>query len=120
MTKCPEKIHDLASRFRRYRDALRHAGIDSRPELRAWNGPVHKVMSELGEEIADRHCPLQQVLSLMGEPDATKSAGSHHNGEEVPSGQTHIIYWWRGGHDYLYFVVQDGVVVSARWWYAGE
>lgn len=110
----------LIKRYQQYRKHLREGPPAAQAELRAWDGPLHRVMSILGERFSSAHYPASEVVSLLGPPDKTIAAGSNHSGQEVPVDRTHLIYWWRGGHDYLYFAVRNGVVESAEWYYAGE
>lgn len=114
-------LAELASRFREYRVELRREeSREERPELRAWDGPVHALMSDLGERIEKEHLDSERLVKLLGVPDEAFGAGARHDGARIPPGESHLVYWWRGGHDYLYFVVRDERVVEARWWYAGE
>ncbi len=114
-------FEEMASRFREYRVELRREeSREERPELRAWDGPVHALMSDLGRRIEKERLDSDRLIELLGEPDETIRAGAYHDGAPVPRGQAHLVYWWRGGHDYLYFVVRRGRVVESRWWYAGE
>ncbi|MBI4748386.1 MAG: hypothetical protein HY774_07835 [Acidobacteria bacterium] len=110
----------LAARFRAYREALRKDTDRQQTELRHWNGPVHKLMSELGDRLELEHLPEKQVINLLGKPDEIIKGGKYHNGMLVPKPEKHLVYWWRGGHDYLYLVVRQGKIAEARWWYAGE
>ncbi|CAK0745955.1 hypothetical protein CCP4SC76_1660005 [Gammaproteobacteria bacterium] len=63
---------------------------------------------------------LGAVNKLLGKPDEVFVGGSHHNSKVVPRGEKYLVYWWRGGHDYLYLVVRHGRVVRSAWWFAGE
>jgi len=81
---------------------------------------MHEVMAELGERLGSSQHTSKEVIALLGPPDETLSSGSDHSGKPVPKGETHLIYWWRGGHDYQYFVVKNGIVVSANWYRALE
>jgi hypothetical protein len=114
------ELAQLASQFRVYRNELRTEQQPRRPELRDWNGPVHGVMSEVGERLQRGHYRARQVKSLLGKPDRVIAAGNRHNGVVVGRNESHLVYWWRGGHDYLYLIVRHGRVAEARWWYAGE
>jgi hypothetical protein len=114
------ELAQLASQFCVYRNELRKEQQPPRPELRDWKGPVHQLMSEVGECLQQGHYPAHQVLTLLGKPDELLAAGSRHNGVLVGRNESHWVYWWRGGHDYLYLIVRHGRVAQARWWYAGE
>ena len=114
-----QSTSELASRFRAYRVALRDMSGTPDPQLRSWAGPVHAVMSELGERLGSGHT-VGEIVSLLGEPDAVLLAAAHHSGIVVPLGCEHLLYRWRGGHDYLYFHACQGHIKEARWWHAGE
>lgn len=116
----PTPTPELARRYRQYRRELRKDSSTPHPELRRWGGPCHATMSRLGQRLASEHPPAREVLSLLGAPDKTLSAGDDHHGKPVPPGQTYLIYWWRGGHDYLFFVVEHDRIVSSDWWHAWE
>ena len=60
------------------------------------------------------------IVSHLGKPNESFAAGSVHLGRIVPQGYEHLVYWWRGGHDYLYFIVRGQNSEASRWWYAGE
>jgi hypothetical protein len=115
-----QSTSELASRFRKYRQELSNPASASKTELRQWSGPLHTVMNTLGERIGSGHYTVDQVISLMGYPDKLLSSGASHIGIVVPTGQKHLIYWWRGNHDYLYFVVEKDIILSVNWWFAGE
>jgi len=114
------EFEQLAVRFREYRHQLREDTDRQRPELRDWNGPVHEVMSEVGKRVETKHLSPEVVKGLLGKPDEVFVGGSHHNGKTVPHGERHLVYWWRGGHDYLYLIARHGQVVRSAWWFAGE
>lgn len=116
----PEDTSDLARQYREYRRELHEGSAVRRAELRDWRGPLHEVMASLGERLASGRHTAAEVLALMGAPDVTLAAGSTHNGRPVPPGATLLIYWWRGGHDCLEFLVRAGLIESAQWYYAGE
>jgi hypothetical protein len=31
-----------------------------------------------------------------------------------------LIYFWRGWHDFLFFISEEGVIVDHGWWFAYE
>lgn len=73
-------------------------------EVDHWKGRKHQVMSELGQQLGQ--ADTARLLATMGEPDARE-------------GQQWI-YYWRGRHDYLFFVVDGSRVLRSQWWMAGE
>jgi hypothetical protein len=77
-------------------------------------------MTDLGEQLESRHASARCVERLLGHPDEVRSAGDRHAGGVVEAGERHLVYWWRGGHDYLYLIVRAGRVSDARWWFAYE
>lgn len=113
-------LEHLAAQFRIYRQELRQDTDRQRLDLRRWDGPVHKLMSELGDRLELEHPSEKQVIKLLGKPDDVISGGKRHTGMLVPKNEKHLVYWWRGGHDYLFLVVRQGKIAEARWWYAGE
>ena len=84
------------------------------------NGPAHRVFAEVGSRLGDGTYTEHRVVELLGAPDEIFYGEDSHATVHVPKGETHLVYWWRGGHDYLYFVVRDGRVVEDKWWFAGE
>jgi hypothetical protein len=32
----------------------------------------------------------------------------------------YLVYQWRGGHDFLFFVNEGGLIVDHGWWFAYE
>ena len=116
----PATLEELAARFRAYRVELRREPSETSPELRRWGGPVHDLWAEMGDRLGDGTYAERRVVELLGAPDEIFYGESRHATVDVPKGETHLVYWWRGGHDYLYFVVRDGRAVEGRWWLAGE
>jgi hypothetical protein len=110
----------LAAEFRAYREEMKQPPDMQRPELRKWAGPMHELMADLGERIGRGHYLQEQVVELLGPPNGVFGPGKRHHRADLEANETHLVYWWRGGHDYLYFVVKDGKVVEAKWWHAGE
>ena len=109
----------LAERFRAYRAGLRDGSSMQDPASRAWSGPVHSLMAELGERLGTPR-PVEEVVSLLGEPDEVLPAGHRRMGVAVPEESEHLVYWWRGRHDCLYFVASGGRIRSSSWFHALE
>lgn len=119
-TRADDSLRELARRYRGYRQELKEDPSTAPPELRDWKGPVHDVMSRLGEGIAASRCSEGETLALLGPPDETFAEGEDYNGKPVPAGQKYLVYWWRGGHDCLCLVLQNGSVVASKWYHAYE
>src|SRR4051812_46920069 len=119
-TRQEPSLEELAAQFRAYRVALERDTERQRPELRDWSGPVHRLMSDVGRRIEDGRYRVAEVYRLIGRPDKIVRGGESYVGTPVPSDETHLVYWWRGGHDYMYLVVKRGRVARSCWWYAGE
>lgn len=118
-TKQSMELQQKAAQFRAYRIGLRQDEERKRPELRNWNGPVHNIFSDVERLIEAGRYTSREVVELLGEPDWTFKTGSHQ-GIRVARGETHLAYWWRGGHDYIYFIIRRGRVARSSWWHAGE
>ncbi len=97
-------------------------------ELRGAGGQLEKVLTELGQHLGKPQYTQQDIVRIMGEPDASKTAGEflppsidHHAPRGViAKDETILIYFWRGWHDYLFFVSRHGKITGAYWYFAGE
>ena len=118
-TPVPDPLPPLGRKFREQRRQIRMDPSRAK-ELRKWEGTMHQAMAQMGELVAARHLTVPEVETLLGAPDEVLKEGEDHAGKPVPPGETHLAYWWRGGHDSLVFVVRQGVVVSSKWWLAHE
>jgi hypothetical protein len=79
-------------------------------DLDRWGGRMHSVMVQLGQNLGTPGRGESDIKGLMGEPDSRRTV----------KGGTHLIYLWRGWHDYLYFVCRNGKVKESRWYFAYE
>jgi hypothetical protein len=115
-----DELKALSRDYARYRERARSPANEFEPDLRSWDGPYVKIMHQLGERLGDGTHTERDVLRLMGEPDKRVRAGEWSIGGRVPRHETHLYYWWRGAHDFLYFVVEGGTVKKSRWYLAYE
>ncbi len=97
-------------------------------ELSGSGGQLEKVLAELGEQLGNPKYRQEDIIQLMGQPDKIMKAGEYqppsmgrdeHSGI-IPKTELRLIYFWRGQHDYLYFISKDGIIQSAHWYFAGE
>ena len=87
-------------------------------DARKWRGRKHVLMVRLGEQLGDGRRSVEQVQSLMGMPDRMARPGDDlwrmiWHDEAAPKPSTVpvtrlLIYEWRGGHDFLYFICDGG------------
>jgi hypothetical protein len=119
----------IAAEFRELR-ARRHRTSPTRgdDDLDAWGGRMHVVMDELLAHAGVPGTPRASVIAIMDEPDEVDHPGSQlwgyaksgHWKDASNDASEMLVYYWRGGHDFLYFFMRDDRVVCAGWWMAGE
>src|ERR1043166_8024199 len=138
-SKEPAKnVNRVASLAREYRDlrATRRQlpqGVRL-GELEDSGGRLNRILADLGVELGRPPHTKRSVIELLGEPDAIfgrrkmrNYLGVYDRGkpEAVRQAQeqrnrTYLIYWWRGWHDFLFFISEEGVIVDHGWWFAYE
>ncbi|HEY0375963.1 MAG TPA: hypothetical protein VGC87_03310 [Pyrinomonadaceae bacterium] len=103
-------------------------------DLQAFGGKLHRVLESLGHEMGHPPYTRRIIVGCLGEPDAVKNGKQmgrfldihrrelRRAGREVKEkpGRIYLIYHWRGGHDFLFFVSEGGRVVDHGWWFAYE
>jgi hypothetical protein len=97
-------------------------------------GRLSRVLSALGDELGHRPFTKEIITGCLGEPDAIRSHQKMgglleiYNRElrkagrkvEEKSNREYLIYFWRGWHDFLFFISEDDVIVDHGWWFAYE
>lgn len=86
-----------------------------------WGGRKQVLMCKLAEQLDQGEFSAEQLVALLGEPD--QRIEPHGPGWQTISpklGDLVLVYYWRGGHDYLYFMCEKGRVTGSSWWMAGE
>jgi hypothetical protein len=122
-------INELAEQYKqlRARQKALPAGVFDK-ELSGSGGKLEAVLSKLGKQLGKSAYSQEDIIRLMGQPDEIMTAGQYqpstlgrdeHAGI-IPKHEARLIYYWRGRHDYLYFISQDGIIQSAHWYAAGE
>lgn len=130
-----EKVAALISQYKELRErrAQLPEGVYDK-DLRDDGGKLHRVLSSLGIELGHPPFTKQHIVGCLGEPDAIKNGAQmrrfldiYHRelrkaGRKIVenSSREYLIYHWRGGHDFLFFINQDGVIVDHGWWFAYE
>jgi hypothetical protein len=103
-------------------------------DLQADGGSLSRVLSELGVLLGHPPQTKQIIVSCLGEPDAVKNHRQmkplleiyqrelKKAGRKVSEKNNleYLIYFWRGWHDFIFFISEDGVIVDHGWWFAYE
>jgi len=123
-------VERMAAEFRSIRLIPGHFnGGPWNEEVDQWMGRKHKLMLELGSHLGRGECDKSQITGLLGPPDRIAHEGDHLfsliislPGYAASTGDSYefIVYFWRGMHDFMFFVSQDGMIISSDWWYAGD
>jgi hypothetical protein len=130
-----QRVTDLAREYRELRAKRRQLppGVRSR-ELDDSGGRLEYCLSVLGAELGHPPQTRKGIVEYLGQPDAvlgnremTKYLGiyertrrqSAHKREARPD-RKYLIYFWRGWHDFLFYISDGGVIVDHGWWFAYE
>lgn len=106
-----EELRALSQRYGELRSIRGHfSGGSWNDDVDRFGGPLHQTLTRLGEILGNPAYTREDVVLWMGEPDAVRRQDSEED----------LVYYWRGGHDYLYFVCRDGRVQEAKWEMAYE
>lgn len=95
-----------------------------------WMGRKHAAMLELGTALSGGNISCPQLTELLQQPDHTVQGGDdplYELIQTLPAYETSqeeaaqfLVYEWRGVHDFLFFVCENGRITGSDWWYAGE
>ena len=103
-------------------------------DLRDHGGRLHRVLQALGTELGHPPYTTKLLVGCLGKPDAvhTQVEMARYLGiyerEQKKAGRKpaakrdreYLVYHWRGGHDFLFFIGEDGLIVDHGWWFAYE
>ena len=137
--RCNEQNKEIASLIQQYqelrerRQQLRAGGVFD-ADLDSDKGKLHEFLYKLGEELGHPPDTKEKILRCLGEPDAMKNENEMsglleiYKREKRIAGQKvkeyrkpeYLIYFWRGWHDFLFFISEDGLIVDHGWWFAYE
>lgn len=103
-------------------------------DLQSYGGRFHRVLESLGLELGHPPYLKRTIVGCLGHPDAVKNGKqmepfldiyrrelrkAGRDAAEKP-GRVYLIYHWRGGHDFLFFISEGGRIVDHGWWFAYE
>lgn len=130
-----EKVSALISQYKELRERRRLLPAGRREEdLSSDGGKLSKVLSGLGAQLGHPPYTKRTIIECMGAPDAIKNHRQMapllgiYNRELAKQGRKiaenserqYLIYFWRGWHDFLFFISEGGLIVDHGWWFAYE
>ena len=128
-------VAELARQYRELRAKRRQLPAGMRlKELDDFGGDLHRILSRLGEELGHPPHTEKTVVKYLAEPDAVRGQREMNKYLEVyyrgrpesarqadeRRGRKYLIYFWRGWHDFLFFITEKGAIVDHGWWFAYE
>ena len=130
-----KKIVALISEYKELREKRRQLPDGTYDkDLRDHGGKLHRVLSSLGTELGHPPFTKNTIVECVGAPDAVKHGremapflGVYHQelrkaGRKAGENKRreYLVYYWRGGHDFLFFIVEGELIVDHGWWFAYE
>ena len=125
-----KKVLELAKQYRELRKVKGHfTGGEWNDDVDSSSGRLYTVLDDLRKALGNPSYKRADIVLLMGEPDAILSRDSKEylfqRGTPDLAGKggaekNLLVYFWRGWHDYLYFVCQDEAIQEAGWYFALE
>jgi hypothetical protein len=113
-------IDSLAREYQSFREQhKKQKSGEFNKGLDAWDGRMHFVMEELGERLGTPGHTRSDIVRIMGKPDTVQGILSQEK-KNPPIKETRLVYFWRGWHDYLFFVCQKDTIIKADWYFSGE
>ncbi len=84
-----------------------------------WNSDLHKIMIWLEKKFGKEGTEISQIIKYMGMPNGT-DLELLNVGIELEENEKALVYFWRGYHDFLFFVYEDNKVKYVEWYMLGE
>jgi hypothetical protein len=130
-----QKVVALINQYKELRERRRR--LPDGPydkDLRDHGGKLHRVLQSLGAELGHPPYTRKIIVGCLGEPDAIRSDSQmarylgiyererRKTGREpgVKRDREYLVYNWRGGHDFMFFINEHGLIVDHGWWFAYE
>ena len=125
----------LINQYQELRERRRHlpdGAYDK--DLRDHGGKLHAVLQSLGTVLGHPPYTRKIIVGCLGKPDAIRNdiqmarylgiyERERKKTERNPSAKRdreYLVYEWRGGHDFMFFINEDGLIVDHGWWFAYE
>lgn len=125
-----DPIEQIATEFRSLR--LVRGQFDGgtwNDDVDLWMGRKHKLMLDLASQLTGGDYDKTEIMRLLDAPDEIAHAGDplFEQITMLPEYEIatvvlneFLIYYWRGTHDFLFFVNQDDKIIGSDWWFAGD
>jgi len=130
-----KKVVALINQYKELRERRRHlpdGAYDK--DLRDHSGKLHRVLQSLGTELGHPPYTGKIIVGCLGEPDAIRNdiqmarylgiyESERRKMGRVPRAKRdreYLVYEWRGGHDFMFFLNEDGLIIDHGWWFAYE
>ncbi len=84
-----------------------------------WNSDLQQIMIWLEKKFGKEGTEISQIIKYMGMPNGT-DVELLNVGIELAGDEKALVYFWRGYHDFLYFVYEDNKVKYSEWYMMGE
>ena len=130
-----KRVVAMINEYKELRERQRHlaAGVYDK-DLRDHGGKLHRVLESLGRELGHPPYTKKIIVGCLGEPDAIRNNAQMaryleiYERERRKAGlkprekrdREYLAYHWRGGHDFLFFISEGGLIVDHGWWFAYE
>ncbi|HYJ06715.1 MAG TPA: hypothetical protein VEX43_16385 [Chthoniobacterales bacterium] len=130
-----QRVVGLISQYKELRERRRQLPDGTYDkELRDHGGKLHKILQSLGTELGHPPHTKNIIVGCLGEPDSVRNDVQMaryleiYERERRRTGRAprakrdreYLIYHWRGGHDFMFFINEDGLIVDHGWWFAYE
>jgi hypothetical protein len=122
------ELKALIKSFRELREKSRRLpqGVFDK-DLSGYGAKLHRTLIALGQELGKPAFTKREIVEWMGKPDRVyqyekmrlflrEDDRVSHRGKKYE----YLIYFWRGGHDFLYFISERGKIIKHDWWAALE
>ena len=133
--RIPEEINklpleELSKKYQEMREKRKQSGTKWNKEFDNWNSQLHHILTELGLRLGNSSYSKADIKELLGAPDLIKTNEDNDFTQRLylssdsnfikEKNVEYLVYYWRGSHDFLYFICKDGVVQKSSWYFAYE
>lgn len=121
-------LEELSKKCKALREKQKQSKKNWDKEFNDWGSQLHLVLTELGLRLGNPSYSTSDIKRLLGDPDLIKTnkdkrfilSISRSTDPNIIKDKDveYLVYYWRGSHDYLYFICKDGTVQKSKWYFA--